>query len=55
MDHKALVATLPKDDLAGLNALSDARGLRHLAGHLALIAGFALWIAQGWPLWHMAQ
>jgi fatty acid desaturase len=54
MDHKALVASLPKDDLARLNALSDAPGLRHLAGHSALIAGFGLWIAQGWPLWQLA-
>jgi len=54
MDHKTLVATLPKDELARLNALSDAPGLRHLAGHLALIAGFGLWIAQGWPLWQLA-
>ena len=54
MDHKALVATLPKDELARLNALSDAAGLRHLAGHVALIAAFGLWIAQGWPLWQLA-
>ncbi|WP_306151371.1 fatty acid desaturase [Roseovarius sp. MMSF_3281] len=54
MDHKTLVSTIQTEDLARLNARSDAPGLRHLAGHSALIVGFAIWIAMGWPLWQLA-
>ncbi len=54
MDHKAFIATLPPDRLATLNALSNAPGLRHLAGHAGLILLFGIWIAQGWWLWPLA-
>ena len=54
MDHKAFIASLPADTLADLNRRDDAPGLRHLAGHAALIAGFGLWIALGLPLWQVA-
>ena len=54
MDHKAFIASLPADTLAELNRRDDAPGLRHLAGHAALIAGFGFWIALGLPLWQAA-
>ncbi|MFD1160561.1 fatty acid desaturase [Roseovarius aestuarii] len=54
MDHKAFIASLPADTLADLNRRDDAPGLRHLAGHAALITGFGLWIALGLPLWQVA-
>ena len=54
MDHKAFVSALPHDTLAALNETEDAAGLRHLAGHLAVILVFGLWIAQGWVLWPLA-
>jgi fatty acid desaturase len=54
MDHKALISSLSPEELERLNAVSDAKGLRHLAGHLAVIAGFSVWIVQGWPLWQVA-
>ncbi|MFX0545186.1 fatty acid desaturase [Roseovarius sp. S1116L3] len=54
MDHKAFIAQLPPETLATLNTPENAAGLRHLAGHAALIAALALWIAQGWPLWQVA-
>ena len=50
-DHKALISSLDAGTLAGLTRKSDRAGLRHLAGHLGLIAGLGLWIAQGWWLW----
>ncbi|SFN43223.1 Fatty acid desaturase [Roseovarius lutimaris] len=54
MDHKAFVSALPRDTLAALNDTEDAAGLWHLAGHMAVIFGFGLWIAQGWMLWQLA-
>ncbi|MEL6690091.1 MAG: fatty acid desaturase [Pseudomonadota bacterium] len=51
MDHARLIASLPKDERRALTRKSDARGLRHLAGHLGLIAAGAIWIALGLPLW----
>ncbi|WP_371224660.1 fatty acid desaturase family protein [Roseovarius sp. 2305UL8-3] len=54
MDHKAFIAALSKERLASLNTLSDAAGLRHLAGHAGLIIIFGVWIAQGWWLWPLA-
>lgn len=49
--HRAFVAGLGPDVLRGLRTRADAPGLRHLAGHLVLIAVFGVWIARGWPLW----
>jgi len=54
MDHRAAIASLPPGTLAALSERSDAAGLAHLAGHLALIAGLGLWVARGWPLWWAA-
>lgn len=54
MDHKTFISTLPAERLARLNTLSNAPGLKHLAGHLALIALFGTWIMQGWLLWPLA-
>ncbi|MEL6647185.1 MAG: fatty acid desaturase [Pseudomonadota bacterium] len=54
MDHKAFAASLPQDQLSALNETADGPGLWHLAGHMALIFGFAVWIVQAWPLWQMA-
>ncbi|QYX56654.1 fatty acid desaturase [Roseovarius sp. SCSIO 43702] len=53
-DHKTLIASLPADTLARLGQRSDRAGLLHLAGHVGLIAGLALWVAQGWWLWPLA-
>lgn len=54
MDHKTFIAGLSPDLLARLNRTEDAAGLRHLAGHVGLIVGLAVWIMQSWPLWQLA-
>lgn len=54
MDHKALIARLAPETLADLTRRADGPGLRHLAGHLALAGGGAIWIATGAPLWWLA-
>lgn len=54
MDHKNFVAALPRDTLAALNETEDVPGLWHLAGHLAVIVVFGLWITQGWAAWPVA-
>ena len=54
MDHKGFVASLSDDTLVMLKDKRDWPGLWHLAGHVALVAGFGLWIAQGWLLWPVA-
>ncbi len=51
MDHKRFVAGLPPDVKAALTARSDARGLRHLAGHAGAIALLGGLIAAGVPGW----
>lgn len=53
MDHREFAATIAKEELDALNETADAPGLVHLAGHLALICGFGVWIAFGWPLWQV--
>ena len=53
MDHKAAIAALSLSRKAALQDRSDSAGLRHLAGHLGLIALCAAPIAlrlPGWPL-----
>lgn len=53
MDHKTALAALPAARKEALQERSDLRGLLHLAGHLVLIALFALLILlriPGWPL-----
>lgn len=53
MDHKAALAALSPARKAALTERSDRAGLLHLAGHLGLIAAFALPVAlrlPGWPL-----
>lgn len=54
MDHREFVSALPADRLAALNQTADGPGLWHLAGHLAVIMVFGLWITQGWFLWPLA-
>ncbi|MEM9910472.1 MAG: fatty acid desaturase [Pseudomonadota bacterium] len=54
MDHREFIKTLPRGDLAGLRQRADGPGLRHLAGHLGLIALTGTWIGFGWPLWQIA-
>lgn len=54
MDHRAFIAQVPAEVLAELRTPSDGPGLRHLAGHVAIIAALALWVAQGWTLWWAA-
>lgn len=49
-DHRAAIAALPPDLRAELTATSDARGLAHLAGHLALIVASGAWVMAG-PIW----
>lgn len=53
MDHRDYVAGLAPATLTELNEKTDKPGLHHLAGHAALILGFGLWIALGWPLWQV--
>ena len=54
MTHKDFIAALPENVLAELNRTENAAGLWHLARHVALILGLAVWIALGWPLWQFA-
>lgn len=49
--HKAFLATLPATEKAALTARSDAAGLRHLAGHLGLIAVTSTLILLRVPVW----
>ncbi|WP_395539977.1 fatty acid desaturase [Neotabrizicola sp. sgz301269] len=49
--HKTFLATFPAEEKAVLTARSDAAGLRHLAGHLGLIALISLLILLRVPLW----
>jgi len=51
MDHKTLIASLPPDQKSSLTALSNRAGLRHLAGHLGLVAALGTAIAVGVPGW----
>lgn len=55
MDHKAFIATLPREKLASLNECRNSTGLLHLAGHGGLIAVTGTWIALGLPLWWAAM
>lgn len=54
MDHKAALASLPSEVSAYLTARENRAGLRHLAGHLALLCATGIWVALGWPLWWAA-
>ncbi|RBI77536.1 fatty acid desaturase [Roseovarius sp. TE539] len=54
MDHRAFIASLPREALSDLGRTTDAPGLRHLAGHAGLIFGLGMWIAQGWWMWPLA-
>ncbi len=54
IDHKAALAALPATRKADLTERSDRAGITHLAGHLGLIALFALPVALGWPGWWIA-
>ena len=49
MDHKAAIAALSLSRKAALQDRSDSAGLRHLAGHLGLIALCAAPIALRLP------
>ncbi|MEL6608785.1 MAG: fatty acid desaturase [Pseudomonadota bacterium] len=51
MDHKAVLAGLDAPTRKALTERSDMRGLRHLAGHLSVIAVGAVWIGAGLPGW----
>ncbi|WP_179379958.1 fatty acid desaturase [Jannaschia marina] len=51
MDHTRFLASVPPEDRLRLTRRSDARGLAHLAGHLALIALPAAGIVAGVPGW----
>jgi len=51
MDHKSFLASLPPAEKSRLTALSNARGLAHLAGHLGLIVVLGGLIAAGVPGW----
>ncbi len=54
MDHKGFISGLPRDMRAALMERENAAGLCHLAGHVALVLVFGIWIAQGWFLWPLA-
>ncbi len=51
MDHKAFLKSLPTDTQTRLTQRSDAAGIKHLLGHVALILVCGGWIAFGLPLW----
>lgn len=53
-DHIALLASLPPETRASLNAKENATGLRHLAIHFSAVLAFAGYIAAGLPLWPLA-
>lgn len=53
LDHKAFIASLPQAQKDQLHARSDARGLKHLAGHIGLLAAFAVYIAAQGPFWQI--
>jgi fatty acid desaturase len=54
--HREALAALSGEELARLKEASDAPGLVHLAGHVALLAatGTAVLLAPNWPLWVLA-
>ncbi|MEM9756441.1 MAG: fatty acid desaturase, partial [Pseudomonadota bacterium] len=54
IDHRAVLAQIPPAERAALTRTSDSAGLRHLALHLAVIAGLGAWIVTGAPLWWLA-
>jgi fatty acid desaturase len=51
--HREAINALSDDELTRLKETSDAPGLVHLAGHLALLGatGTAVLLAPNWPLW----
>ena len=51
MDHRSFLKSLPPSQKANLAARSNASGLVHLAGHLALIIATGTAIAAKTPLW----
>ncbi|KMW56841.1 putative hydrocarbon oxygenase MocD [Candidatus Rhodobacter oscarellae] len=51
MDHKDVIAALPRQDLARLTQRQNRAGLWHLAGHLGLIVIVGAGIALRVPLW----
>lgn len=53
-DHKAFVSGLPQGTVAELTQTNDRTGLLHLAGHVGVIIGLAVWIMQGWLFWPVA-
>ncbi len=52
--HKDFVAGLTDSDRERLLARSDAAGLAHLAGHLAILAASGAWLMLALPLWPAA-
>jgi fatty acid desaturase len=54
MDHTAFLRSVPAETRTRLTATRDAPGLRHLAGHLGLIAVLMAWVGTGLPLWWAA-
>ncbi|MBF9033654.1 fatty acid desaturase [Rhodobacterales bacterium HKCCE2091] len=54
MDARAFLAGIPPAERDRLTATADAPGLRHLAGHLALILLLGLWTGFRLPLWGLA-
>ncbi|KIC07471.1 fatty acid desaturase [Leisingera sp. ANG-M1] len=55
MDHKTFLASLSTEQRDTLNERSDAKGLRHLAGHLGAICLCAALIIRGVPLWQLVM
>lgn len=51
MDHRTFIAALPAARKQHLHRRSDAKGLRHLAGHLGLLLALGSYIALQGPLW----
>jgi fatty acid desaturase len=51
MDHKAFLARVPPPLRQRMTEPRNAPGLRHLAGHGALIAAGMVWVGLALPLW----
>ena len=54
MNHRDVIARIPPARLAWLSQRTDGPGLRHLAGHVALIGALGIWVGAGWPFWPLA-
>jgi len=52
-DHKTALKQIPTAQMTAFCMRENAAGLKHLAGHLALILSSGIWIAQAMPFWQI--